>query len=153
MCQQVLDNANKLKEHKKKEHTYHIVKFQCNECEFMANDPHTLQVHFGLNHSLNKQCGLCDENFKNCEQLEEHLTKCEIFVCFHSSCGHSCVESTYEFPQLLFENLPSVREHIKEKHKKDSPAHYSFSYYICHSKDKSEKEVNKQYISIYPKDW
>ena len=141
MCQKVLDYEPKLKEHKKKEHTYHIVKFQCNECEFMANDPHTLQVHFGLNHSITKQCGLCDENFKNCEQLEEHLTKCEIFVCSNSGCGNSYVD------------LPSVREHIKEKHKKDSPAHYSFSYYICHSKDKSEKEVNKQYISIYPKDW
>ena len=77
VCEKVLDNETKLKEHKKREHTYHIVKFQCNECEFMANEPHTLQVLFGINHATKKQCGLCDKDFNNSEELEEHLTECE----------------------------------------------------------------------------
>ena len=141
VCERVLDNEKKLKEHKKLEHTYHTVKFQCNECEFMANEPHTLQVHFGLKHSVKQHCGLCDEDFDNSEQLKEHLTKCEIYVCSNSHCRDT------------FKNVPAMKEHIQEEHRKNSPAHYSFSYCICHSKDKSEKEVTKQYISLYPKDW
>ena len=51
--EKVLENENILKQHKKSEHTYHFVKFQCNECEFMAVEPHTLHVHFVLHHSKN----------------------------------------------------------------------------------------------------
>ena len=45
-------------------------------------------------------------------------------------------------------------EHIQEERKKDSPAHYFFSYYIqCDSDDNSEKEVSKKYVTLYPKYW
>ena len=141
VCEKVLENELKLKEHKKNEHTYHIVKFQCNECEFMALEPHTLQVHFGMKHAAKQHCGLCDENFNKPEHVEEHLTKCEIFVCSNSHCRET------------FKTLPQIREHILEEHRKNSPEHYSFSYYICHAKDNREKEVKKLYITIYPKDW
>ena len=141
VCEKVLENESKLREHKKNEHTYHTVKFQCNECEFMASDPHTLQVHFGINHSSTKHCGLCDDEFKNAEEVEDHLTQCKIHVCSNSHCRD------------IFKELPAMKEHIKEEHRKNSPSHYSFSYYICHSQNKTEKEVTKQYISIYPKDW
>ena len=40
-------------------------------------------------------------------------------------------------------SLTEIKEHISEDHRKGSPAHYSFSYYKCHSKDNSEKEVKK----------
>ena len=132
VCEMVLETETKLKDHKKKEHTYHIVKFQCNECEFMASDPHTLQVHFGLNHSLPKQCGLCDNNFKTFQEVTDHLSQCEIFVCSNSHCKDT------------FGSLTEMKEHISEDHKKGSPAHYSFSYYKCHSRDNSEKQIKKQ---------
>ena len=106
MCEKVFDNETKLKQHKKIEHTHHIVKFQCNECNFLASEPHTLQVHFGKHHSTQKHCGLCDKEFIN---LEEH--------------------------------------------KKNSPAHYSFSYCTMNAKDNSENEIYKQYFTIYHKDW
>ena len=141
VCEKVLENENILKQHKKSEHTYHFVKFQCNECEFMAVEPHTLQVHFGLHHSKNKHCGLCDNEFKTSEQLKDHLSTCEIFVCSNSHCKD------------VFPNLTTMKEHIQEGHRKDSPEHYSFSYYVCHSKDNSEKEVSKKYVTLYPKDW
>ena len=63
ICEKILDSESKLKKHKKSEHTYHSVRYQCNECEFMANEISTLQVHFGTNHSVKKQCGLCDRDF------------------------------------------------------------------------------------------
>ena len=74
VCEKVLANETNLKQHKKNEHTYQIVKFQCNECEFMANEPHTLHVHFGVNHSEKKHCGLCDQEFVNSQQLKDHLS-------------------------------------------------------------------------------
>ena len=107
----------------------------------MASEPITLQVHFGINHSLPKQCGLCDENFKTSPELQDHLSQCEIFVCSNSHCKDT------------FDNLTAMKEHTNEEHRNGSPAHYSFSYFKCHSKDISEKEVKKQYITIYPKDW
>jgi len=107
----------------------------------MACEPLTLQVHFGINHALNKHCGLCDKDFDKPGHLEEHLRKCEIFVCSNSHCRDT------------FDNLPEMRERIIEEHRKNSPAHYSFSYFTCNAKDNTEKEVKKQFISIYPKDW
>ena len=77
----MLESEKGLKQHKKREHMFHYVKFQCNECDSMANDPHTFHVHFGLHHALKKTCGLCDKEFHNSEDLKEHLSKCEVFVC------------------------------------------------------------------------
>ena len=61
VCEKVFDNENVMKKHKKKEHTYHFVKYQCNECDFMENEPETLNVLFGIKHSTKKQCRLCDK--------------------------------------------------------------------------------------------
>ena len=84
--------------------------------------------------------------YQNCwklcaEDLKVHLSKCEVFVCDNSGCRE------------VFENSSTVKDHIKEEHKKGSPEHYTFSYYICHSKNQSEKEVNKNYVRILPSDW
>ena len=55
ICEKVLDNEDSLKRHKKNEHTFHIVRYQCDECNFMANDITTLHVHFGMHHSVKKK--------------------------------------------------------------------------------------------------
>ena len=141
VCEQVLTNVKDLNQHKKREHMFHTVKFQCNECQFMANEPQTLQVHFGMEHSTKKQCGLCDKEFDDKQGLETHLTQCEIFVCDNSGCRDTFL-SDYE-----------MREHIKEIHKKNAPEHYSWYYWIYDSKDISAIEINKQHPRIEPKDW
>ena len=51
VCEQVFDNEKCLNQRKRKEHTFHIIQFQCNECGFMANDPHTMHIHFGMYHT------------------------------------------------------------------------------------------------------
>ena len=86
VCEKVLTDENELKEHKKREHISHTVRYQCNECPSMANELQTLQVHFGKNHSAKKTCGLCDKVFNNSKELEQHLIHCEIFVCDNSGC-------------------------------------------------------------------
>ena len=141
ICEKVLDNESSLKKHKKTDHTFHYVKFQCNECDFMAKEEQTLHVHFGRKHSVKKQCGLCDKDFDNSKQLDEHLSQCEIIVCDNSGCRKWYLE------------LSDVREHIQNEHRKNSPPHYSFSYCVLNPKDQSEKEISKKYHTIYPKDW
>ena len=51
------------------------------------------------------------------------------------------------------ENLTDMKEHIDTEHRQNSPAQYQFSYWIIHTKDKSEKEIYKKNHTIYPKDW
>ena len=128
-----------MKKHKKSQHTYHSVRYQCNECDFLANEVETLNVHFGIKHT--NKCGLCDKMFESSAILVKHLTECEIFMCANSGCRD------------YFEKLTEMKEHISEKHRKDSPAHYTFSYWIVNAKDRSEKEIAKNFITIYPKDW
>ena len=141
ICEKVLQNESDLRKHKKSQHTYHNVRYQCNECEFMANEVETLNIHFGKKHTEKPQCGLCDKTFESLSLLENHQIKCEIFMCSNSGCRD------------YFEDLKEMKKHINEHHRKDAPAHYSFSYWIVDSKDKSEKEIKKYHHTIYPKDW
>ena len=141
VCGKVLENENKLKKHKKSEHTYHAVKFQCNECEFMANEIETLDVHFGRKHSDKKQCGLCDKTFGSSKDLDNHLSKCEIYMCSNSGC------------KKMFEQVNDMKEHINTEHKQKSPAHYSFHYWYIHAKNNCENEIYKNLLRINPADW
>ena len=141
ICEKVLKSETDLKKHKKTQHTYHYVKYQCNECEFMALEEETMSVHFGRKHSNKNQCGLCDKIFATSTILNDHLITCEVFMCSNSGCRDT------------FVTLTEMKEHIQNEHRKNSPAHYSFSYWIVDSKDRTEKEINKKHHTIYPKDW
>ena len=141
ICEKILENETNLKKHKKSEHTNHVVRFQCDECDFMANEVETLHVHFGRTHTDRKQCGLCDINFYTSKDLNDHLSECEICMCSNSGCRET------------FVNLTDMKEHINKQHRKNSPAHYTFSYWVIHSKDKSDKEIYKKHHTIHPKDW
>ena len=107
----------------------------------MANEVETLNVHFGKKHASQSQCGLCDKTFESSGSLAAHLTKCEVFMCANSGCRD------------YFITLEKIKEHINEHHRKNAPAHYSFSYWIVDSKDITEKEIKKQFHTLYPKDW
>jgi hypothetical protein len=124
-CEKILDNEIKLKKHKKEEHSYQYVKFQRNECDFMANEPQTLHVKFGKLHSVKELCGLV----------------IDLFTTLNSGC-----RDTYE-------KVSDISEHIQKEHKTNSPEHYQFSYWNFNSKDKSDTEICKQYKTRYPKEW
>ena len=132
-----MQNENDMRKHKKSQHTYHS---ECNECEFMANEVETLNVHFGIKHSQKSQCGLCDKVFENSASLATHLTKCNIFMCANSSCGD------------YFETLTEMKDHINEHHRENAPAHYTFSYWVVDSKGRSKKEIKKRFNTLFLKD-
>ena len=58
------------------------------------------------NHSTKKQCGLCDRNFVSSKTLDDHLSKCEIFMCSNSVCRD------------YFEKVTEIKEHILNEHRK-----------------------------------
>ena len=67
--------------------------------------------------------------------------ECEIFICDNSGC------------RKTFLTESEMREHIREEHKKNAPEHYCWFYWEYNAKDKSEMEVSKKYVRIWPKDW
>ena len=67
------------------------------------------------NHANQSQSGLCDKTFESSGSLAAHLTKCEVFMCANSGCRD------------YFITLETIKEHINEHHRKNAPAHYSFS--------------------------
>jgi hypothetical protein len=64
-----------------KTHSYKSALFKCEECEFFGTNHLTMEVHLGKEHSANFECGLCEVEAKDLENLEMHLFTCEIYEC------------------------------------------------------------------------
>ena len=111
-------------------HSYKNVNFQCEECDFLGENEHSMVVHIGKKHSENIECGLCDTIFKNIEQLETHLTTCEIFRCFKSH------ES--------FKTLLEMKKHIENEHEERK---FLSVIHIKQSRTNSE-QIHKQQHKI-----
>ena len=62
-------------------HSYSLVQFKCDLCDFMGNDEIDMDVHAAKFHSDKCECDLCGFEAKNLEDLEIHLTTCEYYVC------------------------------------------------------------------------
>ena len=76
--------------------------YTCKECGFVGRNMHTHEVHMGKAHSDNFECGLCDNDFGNFENLEIHLNTCEIYQC--RSCSHK------------ENNVSDIKRHAKTEH-------------------------------------
>ena len=61
-----------------------------------------MEVHRGKVHSEQFECGLCELIANDLENLETHLTTCEIYQC------NSC--------DLSFRNLPDLKTHLQNEH-------------------------------------
>ena len=97
-----------------------------------------MNVHFSKEHG-NNQCGLCDKNFKTRKDLDEHLSKCEIFMCYRCN--------TY------FQDLEKMKEHIIEKYGKNLASRSSYHYCRIHAQDKCENEVFRDLVTIAQDEW
>ena len=81
---------------------------KCEDCDFMANDDLSLEVHSGRKNSGNFECALCGFISKDEDHLNIHLHTCETFAC--SLCA----------PQFIMTNVPSVTTHLSSKQMKHS---------------------------------
>ena len=89
-------------------HSYKKAAYKCEDCEFIGESPYTMDVHIGKSHSENKECGICECNTKSLEDLEIHLSGCEIYKC----ASNDDLECDYKV-----KTLSEIRNHIKKEHK------------------------------------
>ena len=82
-CNTEINNIKEMKNHMLL-HSYKKVSFQCQDCEFVGENKSTMEVHNGKHHANEKECGLCEFNTVNTENLEIHLSTCEMYLCYES---------------------------------------------------------------------
>ena len=85
-----------------KSHLYKEAKFQCEDCPFVGKNFETMEVHAGKAHTDKLECGLCENNFENMENLNLHLQTCEIYRC------RRCVKKE--------NNISDIKLHVEKKH-------------------------------------
>ena len=66
----------------------------------------TIEVHAGKAHSSNFECGLCDFKAKDLENLETHISTCEIYEC------NNCY---FRVTQIC-----EIKIHMLEKHESEN---------------------------------
>ena len=76
----------------------------CQNCEFLAQDELSLEVHYERIHSGYYDCALCDYRAANEESLNTHLFTCETFTC------ENCE------PKVMVKTLPEMKAHLTSEH-------------------------------------
>ena len=59
--------------------SYKKAEFRGEDCEYIGSTKVSMDVHSGKFHSKKFECGLCDHEARNLENLETHLFTCEMF--------------------------------------------------------------------------
>ena len=88
-------------------HSYKEAKFKCEECDFIGENEHTMDVHIGKVHSDKVECGLCEIHTKDLEELELHIFSCEVY---------KCVRDGRDGCNTKFKTLSEVKAHISTYH-------------------------------------
>ena len=101
-CDDKFENFIELKMHLKT-HSYKKASYACKYCDFVAEQPITMEVHLGKYHSENFECGLCNIETNDLETLEIHLLTCKLFICYRCD--------------KRFKTLGDIKKHIEEIHK------------------------------------
>ena len=126
LCDDELKNKRILKNHMIS-HTYKSENFvlKCEECDFVGKNDWTMQIHHGKTHSKNIECGLCEYEASDTENLELHLKTCEIYEC--KSCEHESKQIS-KMKKHIAENKEncgtSCIYHIKIDRNNESEADY-----------------------------
>ena len=110
VCEISIEKQKDMKIHMKT-HSFKTAAYQCFDCDFCGDSKRTMNVHLGKQHSENYECGLCDSEYKNLEDLELHLFTCERYECYQTKC-HFNVQTIRE-----------IKDHIREKHEAGSFIH------------------------------
>ena len=88
-----------------KEHSYRNAKYKCEDCDFCGDNFFTMEVHNKKYHSENLECGLCEFLAKDKDELDTHLTTCEIYDC--GGCYHRARQ------------IGEIKDHIQNEHKNE----------------------------------
>ena len=103
LCDFVAKNKSELKSYLKT-HSYKSVNFKCKECEQFCETEIEMEVHIGKKHSDQFDCGICGFEIKTLEDLNIHLTTCEMYKC--------------EECDLRVKSLSEIKKHVENEHSK-----------------------------------
>ena len=89
-----------------------------------------MEVHIGKDHSENYECGLCEFEAKNFENLDIHLNSCEVYQC--GGC------------EKIFKTIKDVKTHIDEKQYTDG---WHYVYHLKLDRNNSNEVSEKRHRS------
>ena len=90
----------------------------------------TMEVHLAKHHNDKFECGMCEYVAKDLDNLEIHLSTCEIYTC--TKC------------KTKFKNLPHLKTHFEKEHEtKDS---FVEVYHVKQSRENKEEFEEKNYF-------
>ena len=101
VCDNTLKNKKEAVEHLRT-HAYRKSTFKCESCDFWCENFLTMEVHIGRLHSEQIECGLCNYEANNIDNLNLHIATCEIYTC------EACCFRT--------KNLHDIKDHLNNVH-------------------------------------
>jgi dimeric dUTPase (all-alpha-NTP-PPase superfamily) len=113
-----------------KSHSYKNAKLKCHDCDFVGESDITMEVHIGKEHSENFECGLCEFEAPNFENLDIHLNVCEVYQC--GGC------------EKIFKTIKNVKDHIEKMQYSDG---WHYVYHLKLDRDNANEVSEKQYRS------
>ena len=137
LCDLIFKSKKEMSKHVRT-HSYSYVQFKCEHCEFIGGEEIDMEVHSAKLHGDKFECGVCDYEATDLENLEIHLKTCEYYKC------ELCDEIIWQFTD--------IKGHVLAKHK----SMYSYqSNGIRNIKPSREnKELYDQkfhtFISLFP---
>ena len=129
LCEVEVKTAMEMKRHMKR-HSYKEAKFKCDDCDFVGESDLAMKVYIGKHHSETYECGLCDVETKDLENLEIHLVSCEVYKC--AGCS------------IKFNSIKDVKEHNIEKGYADG---WHFVYHLKLERNNPSEVRKKKYCS------
>ena len=130
LCGCEVSNAENMKKHLKT-HSFKKAQYKCEDCDFVGQSVETMEVHNGKAHTKDFECGICEVSFGNNDDLDTHLTTCEVYKCNFQSC--SCKETKLSDIKVHMEKEHGGGQYLKIQHLKISRTNQdevtSTSYY------------------------
>ena len=105
-CDLKLISESDMKMHLKESHIHTQSKFKCEDCDFYCENELSIEVHHGRCHNEDFECGLCEYKAGNIENLNIHLSTCEIYEC------DNCF--------FRVKVLSHMEDHMDEKHAQEN---------------------------------
>ena len=101
LCEKEIKSKTEMKSHMKT-HSYKVIQYKCNKCDFLGNWEIDITVHVGREHGDIFECGLCEHIAEDLEALDTHLFTCEVYKC------NTC--------ETVFKNLGDLKSHLITEH-------------------------------------
>ena len=137
LCDYVQKDKSEMKLHLKS-HSYKTINFQCKECDFFCETQSEMELHIGRKHSDQLECGICNYEADNLENLTIHLATCEIYKC--------------EDCELKVKTLNEVKNHVEKEHLTRIDFNFIYIMHIKQNRTDCEviDETSHKAIGLFP---